>query len=113
MFRRAAGLAVLAAVCGAGCAGRGPAREPLVPPPPPPLSPESAGEGVWPVVYVRADQGHLVVRGERLPNPGEEATVLRGDFPVGVVRFTDQRQGHHAAADIVEGAPQPGDRVVR
>ena len=65
------------------------------------------------VVFVRAEERYLIVRGERLPNAGEQARVFRDERPVGTVRFTGLQQGGFAAADIVEGVLQPGDRVVR
>jgi hypothetical protein len=107
--RLAALLGVLSAVLGGGCVARGSSAgevSALT------TQPGVASPGTGVVEFVRGDQRYLVVRGERLPNAREQATVFRDETPVGIVRFTGQRQGDHVAADIVEGVLQPGDRVV-
>lgn len=103
------GLVGLLLAMGMGCATTGDvaATDPTVPSIPQP------GAGAGDVVFVRADERYLIVRGGRLPNPGEQAKVYRDETPVGTVRFTGLVQGEFSAADILEGILLPGDRVVR
>jgi hypothetical protein len=103
------GLVGLLLVMGAGCA----TTQDLAATDPMAASNDLLGAGAGDVVFVRTDERYLIVRGGRLPNPGEQAKVFRDETPVGTVRFTGLVQGDFSAADILEGILLPGDRVVR
>lgn len=62
------------------------------------------------IVRVNNHSGYVVAECSVLPSPGEEATVIRGNQPVGRIRFTDQMRPPYAVADLIEGQALAGDR---
>lgn len=76
---------------------------------PPPVStgiPRLSGE----IVRVNNRAGYVVAECSVLPSPGEEATVMRGNQPVGRIRFSEQMRPPYAVADLIEGRALAGDR---
>lgn len=100
---RTAVLVATAAVTVAGCRTvSAPATKPA-----PPEQPAAAGR------VIRADRTDrfVIVRCGRYPDAGSEWTVEREGRPAGFIRFTGERRGGYAAAEIVSGEPTAGDRV--
>ncbi|MCZ7592318.1 MAG: hypothetical protein M5U15_09265 [Kiritimatiellae bacterium] len=62
------------------------------------------------IVRVNSRAGYVVAECSVLPSPGEEATVVRGDQPVGRIRFGEQMRPPYAVADLIEGRALAGDR---
>lgn len=62
------------------------------------------------IVRVNARGGYVIAKCSVLPSPGEEATVIRGNQPVGRIRFSKDVRPPYAAADLIEGRALAGDR---
>jgi hypothetical protein len=100
---RTVALLSTAAVAAAGCRTvSAPAARPA-----PPGQPAAAGR------VIRADRTDrfVIVHCGWYPDAGSVWSVERDRRPVGVVRFTGERRGGYAAAEIVSGEPAAGDRV--
>lgn len=69
-------------------------------------APHLSGE----IVRVNSRAGYVVAECSVLPSPGEEATVIRGNQPVGRIRFSGQMRPPYAVADLIEGRALAGDR---
>jgi len=63
------------------------------------------------VIRVNHEFGYVVTECAVLPNSGEEARVMRGEFEVGRVRFSGPSAFPYAIADVIEGRPMTGDRI--
>lgn len=75
------------------------------------LAPPADSQVAGKIIRVNAESGYVVVECAVLPNSGEVARVLRGEFEVGRVRFSGPFYHPYATADVIEGRPQAGDRV--
>jgi hypothetical protein len=78
-------------------------KEKAPPPPPPPVAAE--------IIHVDPDFGFAILRCAVLPSAEKEAKVYRGDEIVGRLGLTGPVRPPFAAADILDGSPQIGDRV--
>lgn len=97
-------LALLAAACSSA------KSPPLTPRPMPAPKPEErffSGK----VLRYNAEHAYVVVECAVLPRQGEEATVFRGEIPVGRVRFGGKVSFPYATADLLSGSPAVGDRI--
>ena len=63
------------------------------------------------VLRCNSEHGYVIVECALLPRKGEEATVFRGESPVGRVRFGGEVSFPYATAEIIEGHPMSGDRI--
>jgi hypothetical protein len=63
------------------------------------------------VIRVNPEFGYIVAECAVLPNSGEEARLLRGEFEVGRIRFSGPYAFPYAIADVIEGRPVAGDRI--
>lgn len=61
------------------------------------------------VVRVQPDEGYVVLECAVLPKTGERITLRRGERAAATVTVSRVMSGRHAAADIVDGVPMPGD----
>jgi hypothetical protein len=106
-FRRT-GAGVLLALLIAACSST--KKPPLTPRPAPAPKPEErffSGK----VLRFNAEHAYVVVECAVLPRQGEEATVFRGESPVGRVRFGGKVSFPYATADLLSGSPMVGDRI--
>jgi hypothetical protein len=63
------------------------------------------------VVRVNRSDRYVIVQCAALPSEGQTYRVYRGFSSVALIRFTGAARRPFAAADILEGLPQAGDRV--
>ncbi len=61
------------------------------------------------VMHVNSPDHYVILQCEKMPSPGEDAQIYRGEELVGEVRFVSNRKGRYIVADIVSGDPQRGD----
>lgn len=83
---------------------------PLTPRPMPAQKPEErffSGK----ILRYNAEHRYVVVECAVLPRAGEEATVFRGEIPIGRVRFGGKVSFPYATADLLDGSPMVGDRI--
>ena len=99
--------AAMAIIACTGCASTQGLRDPL-PPSPAPLIATQFGE----VVSVNRTDGYVVVECAVLPKEGEELTLYQGNGQTGRVKINRYISGSFAAADVLEGEPEKGDRFL-
>lgn len=91
----------------AGC--RTPAPAVVAPPAHTPLP--RVWTRVGEILHVNPAGGHVVLRCESLPLPGEEGRVFRGDELVARVRISGPERMPFVVAETAEGDPREGDVV--
>ena len=91
----------------AGC------RTPAPPPAAAPSEPVYVEVGAGRVVHVNRREGHVILECASLPLEGEEATLYRGNEPVGRLRISGHGRLPFVAADLLEGDAREGDLARR